>query len=164
MVFPNIIQIFNQNGQESMAVDISRFRERIRAIPAKVRVEIEEQMEKELDKLVAEMQSKAHPAVKIRWTFGDVPVGGVKIKSLGSTTYGAISATIYAYGEANGKRFPNLANWFEHGISDRYNTSGAYRGFVRAQPAIFPTYRANKRRVKGNLTRALNRGIKKARG
>lgn len=77
----------------------------------------------------------------IGWTFGDAPKGTV---ALASTQSRGLKVTIYAGG---GEAF--YARWIEFG-----------RKSAPAHPFFYPAYRANKRRIKSQITRALNKALK----
>lgn len=137
---------------------------RLMAIPQKVRTEVVAQMEKEASQLVQEMSSlKPHPNIRIGWTWGDAPAGSVAIGRVGQTEFAKIAITIYATAISNGRPFPNLAAWFEFGTGPRsQRTTGRSTGAMPASPFFFPVYRANRTRIRGSISRAVTRGVKKA--
>lgn len=134
------------------------------AIPQKVKAEVVAQLEKEAEKLVAEMNAlKPNRAIIIDWTWGDVPAGAVTLGRVGRTQFEKIAITIYATGVSNGKPFPGLAGWFEFGTRPRVQkTTGRYTGQIVASPYFFPVYRSNRTRIRGNISRAITRGVRKA--
>jgi hypothetical protein len=51
--------------------------------------------------------------------------------------------------------------WLEYGTQARVNKKGANRGIGPAIPHIFPTYRANKARIRRNMAAAVRRAVRK---
>ena len=134
-------------------------RARFKRVPELVRRELVSQLEKEAKKLVAEMNSlKPLKEIEIGWTWGDAPKGSLKIGTVKNREVGKVAITIYAAG-AQGSGFS--ANWFEFGTSPRFHKSGKPTGQILASPFFWPVYRANKKRVRSSLTRAVNRAMKK---
>lgn len=147
-----------------MVQGVSALNRRLMSIPQKVRVEVVAQMEKEANKLVQEMRS-LRPAreIIIDWTWGDAPAGSVTIGQVGQNRFGKIAITVYATARKNGRAFPNLAAWFEFGTGPRsQRKTGRYTGVMPASPYFFPVYRANRSRIRGSISRAVTRGVKKA--
>lgn len=147
-----------------MARDLAAFRARMRRIPQAVQDEVRKQLEREAVKLVREMEVvKPIPEIEIGWTWGDAPAGSVTLaRSSGGQAYGRIGITIYATATIEGGAFPAIARWFELGTKNRFTKAGAFRGRITASPYFFPVWRANRSRVRGNLTRAVTRGVRKA--
>lgn len=138
---------------------------RLRKIPKVVKQELVSQLEKEAGKVVALMTAlKPIPEIEIGWTWGDAPAGSVTLGTVRGRSFEQIKITIFA--TAKTSEFPGgfaaVAGWFEHGTKERFTDSGAYRGRIAASPYFFPAWRAERTRVKGNVTRAIKRGFKKA--
>lgn len=133
--------------------------------PALVEQRIKEALEKAADQVVAQMKSRAPvyagpPEIRsdgsavrpgalresIGWTWGDAPKGTVALGSVqtGLTKEGTTKLTIYA-----GNREAFYARWVEFGTRK-----------WTGNPFFFSTWRNNKRKVRGQITRALRKAIK----
>jgi HK97 gp10 family phage protein len=137
--------------------------------PALVEQRVKEALEKAATQVVAQMKTRApvyagppeirsdkrhkgEPVIpgalrdSIGWTWGDAPKGTVSLGSVqtGLTKEGTTKLTIYA-----GDRKAFYARWVEFGT----------RKWV-GNPFFFSTWRNNKRKVKGQLTRAIRKAIK----
>lgn len=143
-----------------MVKGASQLHQRFKRVPKLVRDEISAQLEKEATKLVAEMNSiKPLPEIQVGWTWGDAPKGALTIGKVANREYAKVSITIYAT-SANGSGFS--AAWFEFGTAPRFHKSGKSTGQITASPFFWPVYRANKKRIRGNVSRAVTRAMKKA--
>jgi len=130
---------------------------RFKRVPEIVRRELVAQLEKEATKLVAEMNVlKPLPDIEIGWTWGDAPKGSLRIGTIKNREFGKIAITLDTFGPGY-----NTA-WFEFGTAPRFHKSGKPTGQIEASPYFWPVRRANEKRIRGNLTRAVNRGKKKA--
>jgi HK97 gp10 family phage protein len=137
--------------------------------PALVEQRVKEALEKAANQVVAQMKSRApvysgppeirsdkrhkgEPVIpgalrdSIAWTWGDAPKGTVSLGSVqtGLTKEGTTKLTIYA-----GDRKAFYARWVEFGTRK-----------WKGNPFFFSTWRNNKRKVKGQLTRAIRKAIK----
>lgn len=138
--------------------------------PALVEQRVKEAMEKAADSVVSQMKTRAPvyagpPEIRtdkrhkgeavipgalrdsIAWTWGEAPKGTVAlgaIKTKQFTSEGATKLTIYA-----GDRKAFYARWVEFGTK-KWGGS----------PFFFSTWRNNRRKVKGQLTRAVRKAIK----
>lgn len=144
-----------------MVTGTAQLRARFKRVPEIVRRELSAQMEKEAEKLVAEMNSvKPTARIDIGWTWGDAPKGSLTIGSFKGREFGKLKVTIYAVGDD----IP--AEWFEFGTSTRFHktgkNAGRSTGKMPATPFFWPIYRANRRRIRTNLSRAVSRAMRKA--
>lgn len=135
-----------------MVKGIAGFQRKMRAIPLSVRLEVVKQLEKEAEKIVKLMRAFAPKGTSLQllnsigWTWGDVPPGAITVGKVAGNQFDRIAIKIYAGG---GDAF--YAKFQEFGTVK-----------MAANPFFFPVYRAEKRRVKSNLRRAVKRGFKKA--
>ena len=135
-----------------MAVSgLSEFRRRWLAIPETVRVNVRAELEAIADDLVSQMYSLAPQrtgdlAGSIGWTWGDAPGGSVVIGQVGGREYGTMRITIYA-----GDRETFYARFQEFGTVN-----------MPANPFFFPAWRANRRRVRSRISRAIKKAIRQA--
>lgn len=118
-----------------------------RTIPDRVRRAVRAAMEKSADEIVA-MAKGLVPVdsgdlkASIGWTWGKAPKGSVALAKSGSA--GGESITIFA---GNSEAF--YARWVEFGTVK-----------MPPSPYFFVSYRANKRRAKGRINRAIKKGLK----
>lgn len=148
-----------------MVNGVAQLRARFNRVPDLVKEEIMAAMEKSADELVREMNSIAPiPEIVVAWTWGDRPAGSLKIGQFRSKDYGRISLTVYATAVTGEYAdFPAVALWFEVGTAPRYQkTTGRFAGQIQAQPYFYPTFRSNRSRVRGRLSRAVTKGVKRA--
>lgn len=135
-----------------MVKNLAKFQRRMRAIPLSVRLELVKQLEKEAEKVVKLMKAFAPKGTTLQllesigWTWGDAPAGAISVGKVASNEYDKIAITIYAGG---GDAF--YAKFQEFGTVK-----------MAANPFFFPTYRAEKRRMRANIKRAVKRGFQKA--
>jgi HK97 gp10 family phage protein len=143
-----------------MVTGLDALHRRFDAIPQKIIAAVADQLEKEAVKVVADM--KAIVPVRtgalrdsIGWTWGDAPKGSISIGKVQNREYEQIAITIYA-----GTRDKSLGSadaFYAHFVE--FGTSREKDG---ARPFFFPAWRANKRRVRGNIKRAVSKAIKTA--
>jgi len=134
-------------------------------VPKYVRDEVVATMEKSAMQLAAEAKATAPiPEIDVNYTWGDTPKGALKVGSVMGSQYGKISVKVYATAtDSDFGSFPAIAKWFEFGTGPRVQkTTGRYTGQIQPQPYFFPTYRANKTRITGAISRAVTRAVKKA--
>lgn len=140
-----------------MVQGVAALHARFQAVPKKVRVEVAKQLEKEAEKLVREMRAIAPKrsgdlASAIRWTWGEAPAGSLVLaRSRGGQDFGKVAITVYV--AAGGDAVPDA-------FYARFQEFGTIH--MPANPFFFPVYRANKRRIRSNLTRAVKRAIQRS--
>lgn len=150
-------------------------RRRLAKVPKKVRKAIKAELERSANELVREMKALVPVGEtgalrdSIGWTWGDAPAGSMKIGTFRSKEYGKISVTIYA-----GNEDAFYAHFVEfgtrpHSVAENASVDrglrqdkGVMHPGAAAKPFFYPVYRANKRRLKGRLTRAINKAMKDA--
>jgi len=141
---------------------LDRLKRKLRTFPATVEAEIRAAMEVSANEVVALAKSLVPRdtgalAESIGWTWGDAPKGSMTLGKVGGT--GNLVITIYA---GDDKAF--WARWVEFGTSPHTNAgmfAGSENPGTRAQPFFYPAYRAVRRRVKGRVTRAVNKAAKR---
>lgn len=91
----------------------------------------------------------------IGWTWGAAPSGSMTLTTLARSGESDLRITIYA-----GTRDKKLgdadafyASWVEFGTQH-----------MQAHPFFFPAYRANKKRARSRISRAINKAVKEAAG
>lgn len=140
----------------------------MRAIPPRVEADIRRSIERIARQIVGQME-RINPLpgdIKIGWTWGRPPRGAVVLARSGPPRPGQrLQATIYATATTSrfpaGAGFPIVARWFESGTVPRYQRrSGRYTGRIVAQPYFFPVFRAERRRARSAITRAVRRAIR----
>jgi len=139
---------------------LPQVKRRLRQIPDRVKDAAEAEIAKQAAKLVGQMRA-ANPlkgSIFIDWTWGDAPAGGIALaRSKGAR---GVFATVYAAGNAGGRPFPALTWWWEYGTGARVQRStGRYTGRIPANPYFFPVYRAERRRIRSAIGRAVRRAI-----
>ncbi len=143
-----------------MVIGVSQLKRRHRAIPRAVENEVRQQLPREAEKVVREIQGLVTiPEITIHWKWGAPPSGAVRLGTVRRSARDAIVISIYAK-SPQGSGFDPA--WFEFGTKDRFHQSGKFVGRIRANPFFWPVIRANKSRVKGNISRAVTRGFKRA--
>lgn len=149
-----------------MVNGVAALRAKFNRVPELVRDELIAAMEKSASEMVSEMNAIAPiPEITAGWTWGDMPKGAMKVGKFKGNEYGRIAITIYATAiDKDFGDFPAIARWFEFGTSPRAHKSGKSTGQISAQPYFYPVIRGNRSRVKGRLTRAVNKAMKKANG
>lgn len=146
-------------------------KKRFRRFENQVLIEVKAAMEKSAKELVAEMKA-ASPNVEIarsiKWKWGDAPEGGYTLATAsGGSKYQTLKITVYT-----DRHDAWFAHFFEFGteLRTRKEVGGFFKGSdvkskdtgqIVAQPFFFPTYRANRKRIKSRLNRALNKAVKK---
>lgn len=148
-----------------MTAKILRLRElqrKLDRLPAKVKKRIREAMEAGANEMVA-MAKSLVPADSgalrdsIGWTYGQAPKGAMtlgKVQSIG----GDLTISIYA---GNVEAF--YARWVEFGTA-AHTAGGKFKGAtipaIPASPYFYVSFRALRKRVKGRVTRAINKAAK----
>jgi hypothetical protein len=145
-----------------MVQGLAEFNRRWGAIPAKVRASVQEAMERYAEQIVGEMDArKPLQEIEIGWTWGGAPAGAVTLGKVATESERSLRITIYATAATEGGSFPSVARWFEFGTAERVQkTTGRGTGRIAAQPYFFPTWRARRTRVRGGITRAMNKAIR----
>jgi HK97 gp10 family phage protein len=136
------------------------------------RTAIQDAMEKSAQEIVDMMKGlvvvrDGHLRDSIGWTWGKAPKGSLKVGAIMGGSSADLIITIYA-GDAEAF----YARWIEFGTSPHSTAKGggtkagkkslARGGGIqhpgtRAQPFFFVSYRANKKRAKSRITRAVNK-------
>lgn len=147
-----------------MVNGLPALRAKFAKVPELVKDELMAAMEKSAKEMVSEMNALAPiPEITVDWTWGEVPKGALKVGTFRGNEYGRIAITIYATAtESDFGNFPALTWWFEFGTAVRRHKSGKSTGQIQAQPYFYPVVRSNKSRVRGRMTRAVNKGMKRA--
>ncbi len=142
-----------------MVQGLAQLERRMKRIPLSVREVVRKSMERAAAEIVADMEAlKPIPEIEIGWTWGDAPAGSLVIQRAGSRDYGGMRITIYARG-GQGSGF--AAQWFEHGTNERFTRAGKGTGRIKAQPFVYPVWRAWRRRIRARISAAVRRGVKK---
>jgi HK97 gp10 family phage protein len=142
---------------------LKQLQKKLHRLPAKVKQRIREAMEKGADEIVGMMQnlvpigSSMALHDSIGWTYGRAPKGAMtigKVQSVG----GDLTITIYA---GNSEAF--YARWVEFGTSG-HTAGGKFAGAtipaIPASPFFYVSFRANRRRVRSRISRAINKAAK----
>lgn len=131
-------------------------------LPQVAKARIREAMEQGAEEIVAMMRSFVpvdSGALKesIGWTWGRAPKGALtlgKVQSVG----GDLTITVYA-----GNSEAYWARWVEFGTK-AHTAGGQFAGAtipaIPASPYFFVSYRANRKKVKSRITRAINKAAK----
>lgn len=149
-----------------MVKGVADLRKQLDSVPRYIQDAVKVQLEKEARKLVAGMRglNPMPDTIKIDWTWGDVPAGALKIGQVKERKYSTISIQVYA--TATTEEYPDgfaaVASWFEFGTAERVRENGGRTGKITPSPYFFPVYRANRRNIRSNLSRAITRAAKKA--
>lgn len=141
---------------------LDRLNRKFAALPRQVRVRIREAMEQGAEEIARMAKSLAPEdsgalVASIGWTWGSAPKGSITLASVKSRS-GDGTITIYA---GNSDAF--YARWVEFGTS-AHKAGGKFKGAeipaIPAQPFFFVSYRVNRKRVKGRVTRAINKAAR----
>lgn len=147
-----------------MAVQgLPSLRKKLKRLPQLAEQEIRKAMEISAAEVVALAKSlvpraSGELAESIGWTWGAAPDGSMTLGEVKGS--GNLRITIYA---GNSQAF--YARWVEFGTSPHENEgrfAGSDHPGTRAQPFFYPAWRAARRRVKGRVTRAINKSAKRA--
>jgi HK97 gp10 family phage protein len=141
---------------------IDRLNRKLARLPAAVQRRIRQAMEQGADEIVAMMKSlvakdSGDLARSIGWTWGKAPKGALTVARV-TQTGTENTLTIYA---GNAEAF--YARFVEFGTA-AHTAGGLYAGAtipaIPASPFFYVSFRANRRRVKGRITRAINKAAK----
>lgn len=145
---------------------LDRLNRKLKSFPDAAREEIAKAMEQSANEVVALAKSLAPVddgdlQMSISWTWGDAPKGSMvlgKVKSKGAGA-GNLQITVFAGG---GDAF--YARFVEFGTAPHLNGgrfAGSQHPGTGAKPFFYPAYRAVRKRVKGRVTRAVNKSAKR---
>jgi hypothetical protein len=125
-----------------------------------VRDEVTGQIDKEAGKLVVDMRALCTSDV-VRAQIEHDAAEAATMRARNGWAYGKIYARVYVR-PLSDKRIADLPRWLEFGTKGRVQaTTGRETGAATASPYFFPVYRANKKRIRANLSRAVLRALKK---
>lgn len=131
-------------------------------LPVVAKARIREAMEKGADEIVSMMRSlvptdSGDLRDSIAWTWGRAPKGALtlgKVQSIG----GDLTITVYA-----GNATAYYSRFVEFGTAS-HTAGGMFAGAtiptIAASPFFFVSYRANRKKVKSRITRAINKAAK----
>ncbi|PDS67962.1 MULTISPECIES: HK97-gp10 family putative phage morphogenesis protein [Rhizobium] len=131
-------------------------------LPAVAKARIREAMEQGADEIVSMMRSlvptdSGDLRDSIAWTWGRAPKGALtlgKVQSVG----GDLTITVYA-----GNATAYYSRFVEFGTAP-HTAGGMFAGAtipaIAASPFFFVSYRANRKKVKSRITRAINKAAK----
>lgn len=142
-----------------MVKGIAALHRRFEAIPKRIIAAVTVPMEKYADQIVAMMKvlvpvDQGDLRDSIGWTWGDAPKGSVKIGTMKGHSYGKIALTIYAGGPTT---TVGARGQFNTALLQEFGTQN-----MPANPYFYVSWRANKRRVKSGITRAIRKAIKES--
>ncbi|SMF53276.1 phage protein, HK97 gp10 family [Xaviernesmea oryzae] len=142
--------------------NLKRLQKKLDRLPAVVKARIREAMEQGAEEIVALAKSLVpvdSGALKnsIGWTWGRAPRGAMTLGTVQSVG-GDLTITIYA-GDADAW----YARFVEFGTK-AHTAGGMFEGAtipaIPASPFFFVSFRANRKRVKSRITRAINKAAK----
>nr|WP_278377190.1 HK97-gp10 family putative phage morphogenesis protein [Brucella anthropi] len=133
----------------SKVIGLESLKRKLLAIPEQAKAEIRKAMETSAEEIVRFAKSLAPVdtgdlQMSISWTWGDAPDGTMILGRVVGDKNDLV-ITIYAGGSE-----AYWARWVEFGTSK-----------MKAQPFFLPAYRANRKRVRGRITRGINKAAKK---
>lgn len=149
---------------------LDRLRRKLREIPKQAQVEIAKAMEEGAEEIVAMARSlvavdEGTLRDSIGWTWGEAPQGSIvlgRVKGRRGRSSSNMRITIFA-----GNREAFYARWREFGTAPHVN-AGLYPGTQHpgtpARPFFFVAYRANRKRVRGRVSRAVGKAARKVAG
>ncbi len=136
-------------AQRSKVIGLESLKRKLLAIPEQAKAEIRKAMEASAEEIVRFAKSLAPVdtgdlQMSISWTWGDAPKGTMILGRVVGDKNDLV-ITIYAGGSE-----AYWARWVEFGTSK-----------MKSQPFFLPAYRANRKRVRGRITRGINKAAKK---
>ncbi|WP_108398787.1 HK97-gp10 family putative phage morphogenesis protein [Devosia submarina] len=143
---------------------LDRLKRKLKRFPQVVEAEIKAAMETSANEIVALAKSLA-PADSgdlrnsIAWTYGDAPQGAIVLGKVKGRQSRNLKITVYAGGPD-----AYYARFIEFGTAPHVNGgrfAGSHNPGTAAQSFFYPAYRANRKRAKGRVTRAVNKAAKK---
>lgn len=141
---------------------LDRLNRKLAALPAVVKKRIREAMEQGAAEIVAMAKSfcptdSGALRDSIDWTWGKAPKGAMTIATVASAG-NELTITVFA-----GNADAYYARFVEFGTA-AHTAGGKFEGAtipaVGAQPFFYVSYRANRKRVKSRITRAINKAAK----
>lgn len=141
---------------------LDRLNRKLAALPGVAQKRIREAMEQGADEIVSMMKSlcptdSGDLRDSIAWTWGRAPKGAMTLAKV-TQTGTENTLTIYA-----GNSEAWYSRFVEFGTA-AHTAGGIFAGAtipaIPASPFFFVSYRANRRRVKGRITRAINKAAK----
>lgn len=143
---------------------LDRLKRKLAKFPEVVEAEIRAAMEQSANEIVALMKSLAPVdggalRESIGWTWGAAPKGAMVIGKVKAPSSGNMVITIYAGG---GDAW--YARLVEFGTAPHLNAgrfAGSTHPGTAAQSFFYPAYRANRKRAKSKINRAVTRAAKK---
>jgi hypothetical protein len=173
-----------------MVNGVAQLHRRLQAIPPRVEAEVRREFARVLPQVASQMDaiSPLPGVIDVDWTEGKAPAGSARSGAaqgggfdplmhsvrlfpdgssevLGVDRGDGVRATLYATARTSRYPggFPAVARWFEFGTGPRFQrTTGRYSGVIVAQPYFFPVYRAERRRIRSAITRAVRRAFQKS--
>lgn len=152
---------------------VARVRARLRAFGNDgVRDALRPVIEQEAAAMAQIMQALApYREIEVGWTWGAPPSGSVTVlraRARNDRRSDPLDLTVTIYATARTEDypggFPAVARWAEFGTAPRVQkTTGRFTGQITAQPYFFPVIRANRRRIRQRLQRALDRAAAQVR-
>lgn len=150
-------------------VKAAKLKKRFKEVPGKVEAALRPVMEDFAKQIVAQMKytaPKDSGALRdsIGWTWGAGPKGAMTVGEVRHKGVG-LHITIYVgtRDKTLGDRDAYYARWVEFGTSGHVNGgmfAGSENPGITAQPFFYPVWRANRRRVKAGVNRALRKALK----
>lgn len=143
---------------------LDRLKKKLRRFPEAVEAEIKAALEQSANEIVALAKSLAPSDSgtlrnSIAWTYGDAPQGAIVLGKVRASNSGNLRITVYAGGPD-----AYYARFIEWGTAPHLNGgrfAGSQNPGTAAQPFFFPAFRANRKRAKSRITRAVNKAAKK---
>lgn len=143
-------------------IGLQKLQRKLNALPRSVKLRVREAMEQGAEEIV-NMAKSLVPSdsgtlrESVGWTYGRAPKGAMTFASVQSLG-GDFTITIYA---GNSEAF--YARWVEFGTS-QHVAGGKFVGAtipaIQASPFFYVSFRANRKRVRGRITRAINKAAK----
>jgi HK97 gp10 family phage protein len=141
---------------------LDRLQRKLKALPPVAEAAIRKAMEQSADQIVMQMKRLAPVddgdlQMSISWTWGEAPKGSLKIGAVASKT-GSMKITIFA---GNEKAY--YARFVEFGTAPHL-AGGKFEGAkipaIRAQPFFYVAFRAERKRAKSRVSRAITKAAK----
>lgn len=140
---------------------LDSLRKKLQRFPSGVEQEIRAAMEigaNEIVTLAKSLTQSDRVRESIGWAWGEAPGGTMAIGAV-TGPEGNLKITIYAGGD---EAF--MARWEEFGTAPHINGgrfAGTQHPGTAARPFFFVSYRANRRRARGRITRSVNKAAKR---
>lgn len=145
-----------------MVTGVAELHAKLAEVPQLVQDEVVQEMEKSAALLVSEMKAlvpedEGDLKSSIGWSWGDAPAGSLTIGSFRGREFGKLKITIYA-GNSTTIVTNKRGIEFQNARLQEFGTVN-----MAANPYFFPVFRANKTRIRSNISRAVTRAFKKSR-